>query len=216
MATTESAWGTAHWVAAIVSALLLHSWVTTLVWHLLHRWHVWHILHIWRSRWASIRRSGKACHATLCHDSRVTSRSATTQTRHILRKIVIAAAFITALPVSSAERNGATTAARAAATHTTVATTVHVTAHHSGVTKASSAIWSGLHAIGLAIRVRCRRPHRWEGATEARRAALKVGEATARACPVTRSRSILGWWKWRKKWWSSRWLRVCCTVKYPT
>ena len=76
-------------------------------------------------------------------------------------------------------------------THATVRT-MHVTAtHHARVTVARATTVSiRRHTVALVVWVRTG-THSREGAAEACSAALEVGEATARAGPVTRTWAVL-------------------------
>lgn len=172
--------------------------------------------HLWR---ASIGLSREAGHATFSNDSSVAARGATSQARDVLGKVVIPTPFIATLPITSTERYNAAASTRTThATHATAkAASMHVTTtHHARVTKLCATVRRGLHSIGLAVRIGTTRTHGGEGTAEACRATLEIGEATAGARPITRSWSVLGRRKWREERWTSRWLRVSCTIEHST
>jgi hypothetical protein len=115
------------------------------------------------------------------------TRGTATKTADVLGKVVVVAAFSTASPITSTERDvSRTTAAHAAAATTTthmMVTAAHVVArrtHHTRVV----AITISIH------RIRSGR-HGREGATEAGGTTLEVGEAARGAGPITGPRAVL-------------------------
>jgi hypothetical protein len=103
---------------------------------------------------------------------------------HILGEIVISTALLAAAPISGAEWDGASARVSASVVSHVLAV-AHVLlrrTHHGGM-----AITIGI-AHGVAGRTSS---DSWEGASEAGRAALEVGESARRAVPVTGAGAVL-------------------------
>lgn len=121
--------------------------------------------------------------ARVGHDGRTGSASTTPKAAHILREVVVATHFVTALPVTGTERYHTAAAAHAASmAHRTVVAHVLRRGAHGRRAVASTIAITHLAAATRASR---------EGTAEASRAALEVGEAARRAGPVARPGSVL-------------------------
>jgi hypothetical protein len=123
-------------------------------------------------------------------DGGTCTASTTAKTGRVLRKVVVSTAVLTALPVSSTERNNTSTSTHMSTAHS-VAVTVTVThvvlrrAHHAWVASVSVA------AIGHGVTAWRALLHGRERASETSGTALEVGETTRGAVPVTRARPVL-------------------------
>jgi hypothetical protein len=130
------------------------------------------------------------------NDSSSSTASTATQTSSVLGKVVVSTTVLAALPVTSSERNHASSAAHVSTTHTmTVTAVTHVVlrrSHHARVTIAGT-VSCVTHTITSGRTLL----HRGEGAAETSSTTLEVGEATGRAVPVTRAGAVLARREWR-------------------
>ena len=125
------------------------------------------------------------------HDSCTSAASTASQTADVLGEVVISAALGAALPITRAEGDDTASSSHAAttmATHTTSMVSHVLRWGHHGGRSISVASSSTVSAHRVASR---RGTHGWEGAAEAGRSALEVGEAARWAGPVSRAGSVL-------------------------
>ncbi len=130
------------------------------------------------------------------HDSSAGTAGSTAKAAYVLGKVMVAADFVAALPVTSTERNNTTTATTTT-THASTMAHVAVTAvvrgrHHLGRAIAAAAATTTTTAATITEVVTAwARAGSRERASEAGGSALEVGKAARGACPVARTRSVL-------------------------
>lgn len=132
-------------------------------------------------------------------DNSGTSTAGTTsQTADVLGKVVVSADLVTALPITSSERDDT------AAAHTTSAMTTHATMvmvvtavvrgrHHRRSTVAVAGVTATATASTIAshLTLRATSTDSWERTAEASSSPLEIRKATRGASPITRTRAVL-------------------------
>lgn len=158
-----------------------------------------------RGEWSRARRArdGALAHAVVggllhwrgitrvCDDGRTSTAGTASEATHVLCEVVISAALRAALPVTRSEWHNTTPTA-----HATTSVATHT------ATMVAHVLWRGHHgrrsiSISTATAISAHRissragTHSWEGAAEARRPALEVGEAAGGAGPISGAGSVL-------------------------